>query len=214
MILINLKTYEQSTGQLGQALVKKLDLVAATTQTPVIICPQAFDLKALAELKNISLWLQHADPVVQGQATGWIVPEIGKRIGASGVILNHSEHKLEFNVLQKTVERAREADLKILIFAADSNEVKKVDELNPDYIGYEPPEIIGNADTSVAEAKPEVISKVVEAVSTPVLVGAGVKNKRDVEISLQLGAAGVALASGLIKAESPDEVLRDLLSAF
>lgn len=214
MILINFKTYPESSGERGRALAQALDTVAASTHTPVVICPQAFDLKVLTNLQNINVWLQHADPVYQGQSTGWIVPEIGKQIGASGVILNHSEHKLEFGVLQKTVERSREASLKVLIFAADPDEAKKVDKLNPDYIGYEPPELIGSRKTSVAKAKPEVIDKVVEVVKAPVLVGAGVKSRSDVEVSLQRGAVGVALASGLVKAADPAAVLKDLLSVF
>jgi len=214
MILINFKTYLQSTDQLGKALAQKLDDVAANSKVPIVICPQAFDLKDMLSFNHLKVWLQHVDPESQGQATGFIVPEIAKQIGAAGVVLNHSEHKLEFELLQKTVKRAREANLKILIFAADPAEAKKVSDLQPDFIGYEPPELIGSQDTSVAEAKPEVISKVVEAVDTPVLVGAGVKNSKDVKVCLERGAAGVALASGIVKAEDPAAVLADLLSAF
>jgi triosephosphate isomerase (TIM) len=44
------------------------------------------------------------------------------------------------------------------------------------------------------------------------LVGAGVKNGKDVQIALKLGAKGVLLASGVTKAKDPMAVLLDLAS--
>lgn len=46
------------------------------------------------------------------------------------------------------------------------------------------------------------------------LVGAGVKNAADVRKSLELGAAGVLLASGVTKAKDPKTVLLDLVSGL
>jgi triosephosphate isomerase len=44
-----------------------------------------------------------------------------------------------------------------------------------------------------------------------VLCGAGVKNGRDVRKAVELGASGVLLASGVVKAKEPRMVLADLV---
>jgi len=47
-----------------------------------------------------------------------------------------------------------------------------------------------------------------------VLCGAGVKTGEDVKKALELGTEGVLLASGVVKAENPEKVLRDLISGI
>ena len=44
-----------------------------------------------------------------------------------------------------------------------------------------------------------------------VLCGAGVKTGEDVRTALDLGAKGVLVASGVVKASKPEEALRDLI---
>ena len=80
----------------------------------------------------------------------------------------------------------------------------------------EPPELIGG-DISVTSANPKIVQDTVEAVkavdsSVSVLCGAGVKTGDDVYTALQLGADGVLLASGVVKAKDPRAVLEDLIS--
>ena len=68
----------------------------------------------------------------------------------------------------------------------------------------------------MTEARPEVVSEAVAAVQKidadiQVLCGAGVKTGKDVAKAIELGAAGVLLASGVVKAADPKAVLRDLV---
>jgi triosephosphate isomerase len=44
-----------------------------------------------------------------------------------------------------------------------------------------------------------------------VLCGAGVKTRADVEKAMELGAAGILLASGVVKAKDPGAVLTELI---
>jgi triosephosphate isomerase len=79
----------------------------------------------------------------------------------------------------------------------------------------EPPELIGG-DISVTTANPGIVSGTVEAVKSvdsgiKVLCGAGVKNGNDVKTAVDLGAEGVLLASGVVKAKDPESVIRDLI---
>jgi len=72
---------------------------------------------------------------------------------------------------------------------------------------------------SVTTADPDIVSGSVETVkdinkNVKVLCGAGVKNGRDVAKSIELGAEGVLLASGIVKAKDKESVIRDLASGL
>jgi triosephosphate isomerase len=56
----------------------------------------------------------------------------------------------------------------------------------------------------------------VKAVSpyVSVLCGAGVKNGEDVKAAIELGADGVLLASGVVKAEDAEAVIKDLVGGL
>jgi triosephosphate isomerase len=78
----------------------------------------------------------------------------------------------------------------------------------------EPPELIGG-DISVTTADPGIVSGTVTAVkalnkNVKILCGAGVKNGKDVRMAIELGADGVLLASGVVKAADKESVIRDL----
>jgi triosephosphate isomerase len=45
-------------------------------------------------------------------------------------------------------------------------------------------------------------------------VGAGIKEAEDVRVSLKLGSVGIAVASGIVKAENPKEKVMELARAF
>ena len=82
----------------------------------------------------------------------------------------------------------------------------------------EPPELIGG-DISVTTADPEIVSGTVTEVrqidkNVKILCGAGVKNGEDVAKSIELGADGVLLASGIVKAQDKEKVIRDLASGI
>ena len=95
---------------------------------------------------------------------------------------------------------------------------KAAAQLVPDFVAVEPPELIGG-DISVSKAQPELVKDSVEAVKAvspdvKVLCGAGVKNGEDVKSALELGAKGVLLASGVVKAKDAEAVMRDLIKGL
>jgi triosephosphate isomerase len=215
MLLINFKTYKESSGANAVTLANYAFELSKEYEVPVVVCPNMLDLKDIARIYGGGTWAQHGDLLERGQATGWVPLELIKEAGATGIVLNHSEHKLHSEDLKRTVEKARLLDLKILIFASSVEESVLVSALTPDWIGYEPPELVGSKDTSVARSKPEVIEKVVKAVpNVPILVGAGVKDIEDVRVSLRLGARGVGIARALDTASDQKAVIRDLLEGW
>ena len=69
----------------------------------------------------------------------------------------------------------------------------------------------------VSQAQPEVVEDSVKGVKAinkdvKVLCGAGITNGDDMKAAIDLGADGVLLASGIIKAENPKDALLDLVS--
>ena len=216
MFLVNFKTYIESSFENALELLNDMEEVFEDFEIEMIACPQAVDLRRLSgNAKKVKIWAQHVDPEERGRATGWLTPEVVKECGAWGTLLNHSEHKLSFGVLAETVARCKEVGLKVLIFADNVEEAKMAAELKPDYVSYEPPELVGSENSSVARAKPEVIKNVVVAVpEIPIIVGAGVKDVEDVRVSLQLGAGGIAIASAVVKADNRREKLRELLGGY
>ena len=218
MIFVNYKTYEEGSGQRAIGLTKILEEVAHTTQVKIIPVVQIIDAEAIIASTTLEVWIQHVDPLTYGAHTGWTLPEEAAKIGVSGVFLNHSEHKFDnFDALYTANEKAMSANLKTLIFAGTLDELKKITDLAPTYVAYEPPELVGSTTTSVARAQPEIISKASEIATSagePLIVGAGVSSMADVKKSLELGAVGVAVATAIVKATDPQKALTDLTEGF
>jgi triosephosphate isomerase len=218
MIFVNYKTYEEGSGQKAIALTKVLEEVAHESQVKIIPVVQIIDAEAVISATALEIWIQHVDPLSYGPHTGWTLPEEAAKIGVSGVFLNHSEHKFnDFEALRTASEKAMSANLKTLIFAGNLDELKKICQLAPTYVAYEPPELVGSTTTSVARAQPEIISQAAEiarAAGEPLIVGAGVSSMEDVKKSLELGAVGVAVATAVVKATDPKAKLLELTEGF
>ena len=215
LILINFKTYLQATGEKAILLGKVCEEVQSETGIAVGAVPEEEDLSALAKL-SIPVYSQHVDPVRPGSHTGHVLPEAVKAHGGVGTLLNHSERRLEEDVIKKTLKRCKEAGLKVILCVENPSEAAKYGLLGPDMIAIEPPELIGG-DVSVSTAEPEIITDTIEALKgtdIPVLCGAGVKTQEDVAKARELGAVGILVASGIVKAKDPKKVLLDMAKAF
>lgn len=215
MIFVNFKTYKEASGENALELSRIINEVSGETGVEIIACPQTIDIKDILRKTSCKVWAQNTDQLDQGRATGWLPAKVLKEAGVSGTLLNHSEHKLSVGQLGETLSKCKEANLSTLVFADSPEEAVMASGFQPDFIGYEPPELIASKETSVAKAKPDIIEEVVGKVTdTPIVVGAGVKEKLDVEVSLKLGAKGVALSSAVILADDPKSVLMELAEGF
>ena len=145
--IINFKTYK--SGKDALKLAKQIE----KADKNIIIGVQATDLHSIYSLTKLPIFIQHVDFVEPGRNTGFITPEAAYAVGAKGVFLNHSEHKLKFKMIKKTIERCKKAGLKTAIFAKNLKEAKKIKKLSPDYLIYEPPELVAGK-VSVSKAKP------------------------------------------------------------
>lgn len=216
VIITNFKTYESAIGGNALSLALLHGKVMKEIGVQMAVAVQATDIARIAAATKMPVLAQHIDPVRYGSFTGHILPEAVKAAGAFGTLLNHSERRIvkngDFELLKASIARAKEVGLFVVVCAETPEEGGEIAKLGPDLVAVEPPELIGG-DISVSTAQPEVVRGAVQLIGQGrTLVGAGVKNAADVRISLELGASGVLLASGVTKAADPEAVLRDLAS--
>jgi len=161
---------------------------------------------------------QHADPVAGGAFTGYITPRSLKEVGAAGTLINHSERRVTLADIAETIKLCKENGLLTICCSNNVSTSRALAALSPDYVAIEPPELIGG-DIAVSTAQPEIVENSVKEVKridakVGVLCGAGIKTGEDVSKALDLGAEGVLLASGVVKAKDLNAAILDLVSGF
>src|SRR3989454_7070873 len=197
-IVVNFKTYPEILGKKGWEVAKRLAAVADETGASIVLAPPTSDLAHLAKLVHIPVFSQHVDAVNAGQATGWSPPEALLEAGAARTLINHSERKVAWEEMAKSVPRCRELGLEVIACADDIVEAETLAKLSPEYIAIEPPELIGGGG-SVTTANPEIVSRAVErnrAADPNVggLCGAGGEAREDGAEAPGLRGAGGLLA--------------------
>jgi triosephosphate isomerase len=218
MIIVNFKTYLESTGKNALSLAKQAEKAAKETGACIVVAPQAADLRLVAESVEIPVFAQHVDPIKPGSSTGHVLADAVKEAGAVGTLINHSERQLRLIDIDATIALCREKGLVSCVCANNPAVSAAVAALKPDITSMEPPELIGSG-ISVSKSKPEVITDTVQLVKRidskmTILCGAGISTAEDVSIALKLGTQGVLVASGIVKAKDPYSVLRAFADAI
>jgi len=197
MIIINFKEYKK--GDAAVKLAKICEKVAKQKKVKIIITVRGQDLEKISKAVKIPVYLQLIKDFVPKKA--------------KGTFLNHSDYPISNKIINRRIKLAKKAKIKTVVCCTNTKRAKVIDKMKPNYIAVEPRELIGGK-ISVSEAKPELISKTVREVKTPVLVGAGIHNSRDVKKALELGAKGVLTASAVAKARNPEKVLQELVKGL
>ena len=212
MIIVNFKTYLESTGQRALQLAKQAEKAAEETGACIVLVPQFSDLAKIAESVELPVFSQHIDPIKPGNSTGHILAESVKEAGAVGTLINHSERQLRLIDIDATIALCREKGLTSCVCANNPSVSAAVASMQPNITSVEPPELIGTG-ISVSKAKPEIVTDTLKFVQKinpkmTILCGAGISTADDVSIALKLGTQGVLVASGIVKAKDPYSVLR------
>jgi len=213
MIVLSLKTYKQATGENAVKLCQTINTVQKTSKIPIIPAAQTADIYRIKQSINMEIWSQHVDPIDPDRHFGWISPYTVKQAGASGVVISHLEHKLDFDTIKKTVAKCKAYNLKTLVIVDTIDLAKKVIDLKPDYLAYENADLIGG-NVSMVDDDPEGIKTIAKLCPIPMLVGAGVKTGEHIKKALALGSIGAILASGVILSPNPRIALEDIISGF
>lgn len=225
--IINSKNYKEASGpsalKLSAAMAKvSQEAGIKNSAIQLYLAAPAFSISEIASnYPDMFILTQHLDSQPAGSTTGYLVPEIAMISGAKGSLLNHSEHRISAEEIQKTVEALRILGMKSVVCARDALEVGRYARFNPDYIAIEPPELIGSG-RAVSKERPELISDSKTALhaafakgqTTELLCGAGIVDRIDVRRAVELGANGILVASGVIKSSDWIEAIRSLASGF
>jgi triosephosphate isomerase (TIM) len=204
MIVVNFKNYV-----FGEKSVK-LAKECKKASNKIILGVSIGDLYRIVKETKMKCYVQHVSSSEIGRGTGYVIVENIKANGAKGVFLNHSEHRIKFDVIKKTLKRCKEVKLEAIVFVKNIKEGVRISKLKPSFICVEPPSLIAGK-ISVSEAKSELIEDSVKKIKSKILVGAGVHSGEDVRIAKELGAKGVVLSSAVTTSRNPGKVLRELI---
>ena len=217
MFVINCKNYDEISGDKIIKFVKTAEKVSKKYKVKIAIAPPQH-LVGLVANSSIIILAQHVDDSKVGSTTGFVIPELLKNSKVKGSLINHSEHRISSNEIQKLVLKLKELKMISIVCVKDVAEVKKYSKLNPDYIAIEPPELIGSGK-AVSKEKPELIAKAAEAVKsarnkTKLLCGAGIVSGEDVVKAIELGSKGILVASGIIKTKNWNKIISEFAKAL
>ncbi len=215
LIVLNFKTYSESTGEKAVVMAQYCEEVSRDSGIDIIACPQIPDIFRVTSAVKIPVFAQHIDAVGAGSFTGHVTAECVNSAGATGTLINHSERRLLLSDVDSVVQSAKKAQLTSIVCTNNVAVTSAAAALSPDFVAIEPPELIGSG-IPVSKANPDIVSGSVSAVEAinpkvKVLCGAGISTGDDVAAAIQLGAFGVLLASGVIKAKNPKAALFDLV---
>jgi triosephosphate isomerase len=216
IVILNYKTYLESSGMNALDLAHDLESAASESGITMVASPQAADIYRISSETSLPIFAQHIDPVSPGGHTGSNLINTLVEAGIEGSLINHSEQRMKLADIDEVVKLCREFEIESCVCTNNIETSKAVACLNPDAVAVEPPELIGTG-IPVSQAQPEVVEDIVNEVKKinkkiKVLCGAGITTGDDMKAAMDLGADGVLLASGIIKAESPKEALLDLVS--
>lgn len=217
MFVINCKNYEEVSGGRIIELVKAAERIAEKYNKRIAVAPPQHLVGLVAEAR-IPILAQHVDDRGAGSTTGFVVPEMLKKSGVAGALINHSEHRIDPESIANLVKRLGELKMTSVLCVRDVAEVKRYAGLNPDYVAIEPPELIGSGK-AVSRERPDLIVQAADALGaaksgTRLLCGAGIVSAEDVARAVELGSAGILVASGIIKADDWDETIAGFAKAL
>ena len=180
----------------------------------IFTCP-VVDVRRVKEATtHIHVFAPHMDPIPVGRGLADILPESLVAAGAEGVMLNHVEKPLTFEVLAETIKRAEEVGLTTIVCADSMADASRIASLHPDIIVAEPSELIGTG-VSVGPEYVEAATKCVKDVDPAILVltAAGISNGTDVYNTIIAGADATGSSSGVAKAADRAAMVDEMIAA-
>ncbi|MFW5702824.1 MAG: triose-phosphate isomerase [Candidatus Dojkabacteria bacterium] len=234
MIIFNLKTYSETT---GENLDKSLAEVSSWLESnPSLIqeiglAPQLFELAVTQRYFSekyshsdpggeevLAIFSQHLDAIEPGRGTGKIAGANLLDLGISHSILNHSERRLGgIEEVVSTISFYAQSRLRLVVCVEDLEEAEAVARKSPYAVAYEPPELIGG-DVSVTDANKKDVEEFIELVhssgESKAYIGAGIGSGADIRAGQDLGAEGFIVASSFAKAKSKAEALDNFFEGY
>lgn len=216
IVILNYKTYLESSGENALELARALKSASEESGITMVAAPQAADIYRIQDQISLLIFAQHIDPITPGGHTGSNLIETLIEAGISGSLINHSENRMKLADIDEVIQLCKQNDIESCVCTNNIATSKAIATFSPDAVAVEPPELIGTG-IPVSQAQPEVVEDSVKGVKSinkkiKVLCGAGISTGDDMKAAMDLGADGVLLASGIVKAKNPKEALLDLVS--
>lgn len=213
LLVVNFKNYVSGKDSLN--LARNVEIY----YNNAIIVPPLLDVKDIAKEVSMPVFSQHVDFQEVGKSTGFITPEGLLSSKVSGSIINHSEHKISFSVIKKTISRCHDNGLKVIVCTSTLKETIKILKLKPFAIAFEDPRLIGSGKSITNEDSKIVssFSKLFDGSNVIPLCGAGVSSPDDVAKAIILGCKGVLVSSAIAKPAIPgneEKFLKGLSTLF
>ena len=207
IVILNYKTYLESSGENALELARALKSASEESGITMVAAPQAADIYRIQDQISLPIFAQHIDPITPGGHTGSNLIETLIEAGISGSLINHSENRMKLADIDEVIQLCKQNDIESCVCTNNIATSKAIATFSPDAVAVEPPELIGTG-IPVSQAQPEVVEDSVKGVKSinkkiKVLCGAGISTGDDMKAAMDLGADGVLLASGIVKAENP-----------
>ena len=213
MLVINCKNYAEVAGKKISEFVSVAEKVSKRCGVEIAVAPPQHLIGAVAgSSSSIPILAQHVDEAGMGSTTGFVVPEMLAESGVSGSLINHSEHRISGEAVERLVQRMRDLGMISIVCVRDEAEAGRYAGFNPDYVAIEPPELIGSG-RAISKERPDLITGAGKAIGAGsqagLLCGAGIISGADVAKAVELGAKGVLVASGIVKAPDWDAIITE-----
>lgn len=199
------------------ALAKRADELAVKhPECSILVTVPFADIAAVKNAtENIIVTAQHMDGIYPGRGMGHVLPESIYHAGARAVFLNHAERPMTVAALAQSIKRAKELGIQTIVCADSISEAKAVAVMGAEVILCEPTELIGTgktSDSSYIEQTNQAIKEIDDTIL--VMQAAGISKAEDVYRTIELGADGTGCTSGITNADSPAEMLTDMVEAL
>ena len=209
MIIINFKNYVHKEKALKLALMIEKYLPKA------VVAVSAVDMYNIVKNTKLSVFAQHIDNVKNKQkSSGFVTLDGIKENRASGSLINHSEHQIGIEDINKLIADFIKFNLKSVVCATALKFVEELLKLKnkPYAIAFEDPELIATGK-SITNYKSEDLKnfvKLLEGKEILPICGAGISSLENVVISREIGCKGVLIASAIANVKNPEKLLKDL----
>jgi len=186
----------------------KVDVVLDIPDTEI------YNIAKHVDTKRVHVYSQHMDSLSVGRGMGRTLPEALKEAGAVGVMLNHAEHKLTIEEIEKAIKRADEVGLATMVCADSIEEVKAIAKLAPNILVAEPTELIGTGKPADKEYVDAVI-KVIKEINPEIkpFPSAGISKGEDCYNIIKAGSSASGCSSAIAKSKEPLKLAEEMIAA-
>ena len=186
----------------------KVDVVLDIPDTEI------YNIAHNVDTKSVHVYSQHMDSLEVGRGMGRTLPEALNAAGAVGVMLNHAEHKLSIEEIEKAIKRADSVGLATMVCADSIEEVKAVARLAPNILVAEPTELIGTGKPADKEYVDEVI-RVIKEINPDIkpFPSAGISKGEDCYNIIKAGSSASGCSSAIAKAKEPLKLAEEMIAA-